>query len=196
MNASDDAHALQRIDSLLAAHPCSDGKERRDVAFIRDFCACQPLALRRECAPGHITGSALVLHVPSRRLLLTHHRKLNRWLQFGGHGEGESDPADTALREAAEESGLPDLQLVSRSPFDVDVHTIPARGDAPEHLHLDLRYLALTQRPDAAVVSKESHAIRWFSFAECAALPLNDEMQRMLAKAQSWLTAVVRKEAA
>lgn len=196
MNASDDASALRRIDALLAAHPCSDDKERRDVALIRDFCARQPLALRRECTPGHITGSALVLHTPSRRLLLTHHRKLNRWLQFGGHGEGESDPADTALREAAEESGLPDLQLVSRSPFDVDVHTIPARGDTPEHLHLDLRYLALTQRPDDAVVSAESHAIRWFSFTECAALPLSDEMQRMLAKAQAWLNALIAKNEA
>lgn len=189
MHASKDAAALLHLDELLAAHPCADHKERRDVNFIREFCARQPRALRRDCTPGHVTGSALVLHIPSRRVLLTHHRKLNLWLQFGGHTENEDDPADTALREATEESGLPDLLLVSRRPFDVDVHTIPARADAPEHLHLDLRYLALTQLPDAATASDESHAIRWFTFAECDAMPLSDELRRMLAKASTWRAA-------
>lgn len=183
MSTASDAHnPLARIDAILATHACADEKERRDVAFIRDFCARHPDALSRSCSAGHITGSALVMHAPTAKLLLTHHRKLNRWLQFGGHGEGETDPAAIALREAIEESGLPDLRLVSPLPFDVDVHPIPARGAEPEHFHLDLRYLAYTERPDEIAASAESHEIRWFSFDECAALALSAEMRRMLLK--------------
>ncbi|MCX6016948.1 MAG: NUDIX hydrolase [Chloroflexi bacterium] len=179
--------ALARISATLAAHPCADDGETRDVAFIRDFCTRQPFALNKGCEEGHITGSALVLHPPSRRVLLTHHRKLHIWLQFGGHGEGETDPAEIALREAIEESGLPDLALVSQTPLDVNVHTYPTRGDIPEHLHLDLRYLAITNLPDLALTSEESHDIRWFTFDELATMPLNSEMQRLLAKAAAWL---------
>lgn len=185
--AHQDPHA--RLDALLAAHAGADEKETGDAAFIRDFLRRHPDAMSRRCAPGHITGSALVLHAASFKVLLTLHRKLNRWLQFGGHMETEThderDPADTALREASEESGLPDLRLVARAPIDVDVHTIPARGAEPEHLHLDLRYLALTERPECAHASHESHEIRWFTIEECESLALSEEMRRLLKKATS-----------
>lgn len=177
--------AIERIITLLQAHAPADDKEARDVAFIIEMCRKHPNILNMNCEPGHLTGSALVVHPGSGRVLLNHHRKLDKWLQFGGHFDYETDPADVALREAREESGISDLRFAQlpATPFDIDAHIIPARGDRPEHWHLDLRYLVYTDTPDQAALSAESHEIRWFTIAETEHLPLSGEMRRMIGKA-------------
>jgi 8-oxo-dGTP pyrophosphatase MutT (NUDIX family) len=123
-------------------------------------------------------------------VLLNHHKTLNRWLQFGGHFDLETEPWRVALREAHEESGLRQLTFlpVTRdpAPFDLDVHTIPARDNKPEHLHLDLRYLLTTDAPGDARASEESNDIRWLTFGEADALADgNSELLRMLRKARA-----------
>jgi 8-oxo-dGTP pyrophosphatase MutT (NUDIX family) len=150
----------------LAAHEAADEKERRDVAFIRDFLLRHPddahLRAQRE---GHLTGSGFVVDAARERVLLLHHGRLGRWLQPGGHGEGEIDPREIALREIEEETGLSQADLV---PFpderilDVDVHLIPARPGEPEHPHLDLRYGFLARVGAAPRLSEESRALQWF----------------------------------
>jgi 8-oxo-dGTP pyrophosphatase MutT (NUDIX family) len=155
------------LDALLERHRSSDEKEARDVAFIRAFLAAHPedAHLRRQQA-GHLTGSGFVLDASRERVLLLHHGKLGRWLQPGGHGEGEIDPRLIALREIEEETGLVDL-----SPFpderllDVDVHTIPARPGEPAHPHLDLRY-GFVLRAGEPRISSESRELRWFPLDE------------------------------
>lgn len=117
--------------------------------FILDFCAEHPDALYRTCLEGHLTGSALVVDPATRRILLIHHAKLGRWLQPGGHADGEGDLGRVALREAREETGLTSLELV-RPAIDLDVHRIPARGAEPSHVHLDVRYLVLGSEADGA----------------------------------------------
>ena len=97
--------------------------------------------LLRSCGPGHLTGSAWIVDVTRTRTLLTHHRKLDKWLQLGGHADGESDLLAAALREAREESGLTRLRAVSPEIFDVDRHWIPPRKTDPGHYHYDLRFL-------------------------------------------------------
>ena len=98
----------------------------------------------------------------SGRVLLHHHRRLGRWLQLGGHDEGEHDPLATALREAREESGLLDLRPLSTAILDIDVHDIPARRSEPAHLHHDVRYALQTSTPDAiAQQEAESLDLAW-----------------------------------
>ena len=89
---------------------------------------------------GHITGSAWVVDIAGNRVLLADHAKLGRWLQPGGHSDGDPDTLAVALREAREESGL-DVRALDDAIFDIDVHRIPARGDEPAHLHFDVRFL-------------------------------------------------------
>src|SRR4051794_7157923 len=99
--------ALQAIDDQLAAHLCTDEKEARDVAFVRRFLREHPRDAHLRSQPlGHLTGSGFVLDATRSRVLLLHHGKLRRWLQPGGHGEGELDPRLIALREIEEETGL------------------------------------------------------------------------------------------
>ena len=142
------------------------------------------LAYRRERLDGHFTGSAWVVSTDGARVLLTHHRKLDRWLQPGGHADGDTDLARVALREAEEETGLRDL-VVEGGVFDLDRHAIPARGADPQHWHYDVRFVVRATGSEDFVVSEESHALAWRPVADVAEDPHADEsVRRMAAK---WL---------
>ena len=94
---------------------------------------------RYHYTPGHITGSAFVVHPSAPSVALVHHDKLDMWVQPGGHIEPDDTSVEAgARREVAEEIGLDRLEPIG--PVDIDIHTFPARGDQPTHLHYDVRY--------------------------------------------------------
>jgi 8-oxo-dGTP pyrophosphatase MutT (NUDIX family) len=128
---------------------------------------------RAHFEPGHFTASLFIVDPHSGRLLLHHHRRLDRWLQMGGHVEGDEHPHAAALREGREESGLGDLELFGGI-FDVDVHAIPAAKDEPDHHHFDIRYLARTLMPDHVAIDRnESNDIAWVPLR--SAIPMMNE---------------------
>lgn len=143
----------------------------------------------REHASGHFTGSAWLVSRDGGRVLLTHHRKLQRWLQLGGHADGDSDLAAVALREAEEESGLQGL-TVEPGIFDVDRHWIPEHKNEPGHWHYDVRYVVSTGGSEQFVVSDESLELAWISIRELAeAQDADESLQRMAFK---WLARAQR----
>jgi 8-oxo-dGTP pyrophosphatase MutT (NUDIX family) len=142
------------------------------------------VAYRRERLAGHFTGSAWVVSADGRRTLLLHHRKLERWLQPGGHADGDTDLARVALREAAEETGLRDL-VVEPAVFDLDRHAIPARGAEPEHWHYDVRFVVRATGSEDFVVNEESNALAWRDVDDVAVDPHADESVRRMAR--KWL---------
>ncbi|NII10352.1 NUDIX hydrolase [Oleiagrimonas sp. C23AA] len=141
-------------------------------------------ALTRQRLDGHFTASAWLVSADGERTLLTHHRKLDRWLQPGGHADGDADLARVALREAEEETGVGEL-AVEGGIFDLDRHQIPARGKEPAHWHYDVRYVVRAGTDERFVVSEESHALAWREIAEVAADPAIDPSLRRMA--QRWL---------
>ncbi|HYY30910.1 MAG TPA: NUDIX hydrolase [Chthoniobacterales bacterium] len=142
---------------------------------------------RRDAFPAHFTGSALVVSADGARCLLHHHRKLDRWLQFGGHCDGEEDVLAVAQREAFEESGIEGLIVASGRPFDLDVHDIPAIGDEPPHYHYDIRYVLIAPEDAEFRTSSESNELRWFSTDEAQRLELDAGLRRMVDKWKSLL---------
>lgn len=172
----------------LARHVPADAEEGAHLRTILDFVARHPDPFDRRIAEGHLTGSAVVASSRGDRVLLVHHRKLQRWLQPGGHADpGETAGEPVALREAWEETGMRSLSLHPGAPrpLDVDVHAIPAFGAEPAHAHLDLRYLVLAPAADAVTVSAaESNDARWFEWGELATLDLDRGLLRALAKAR------------
>ena len=194
------ADPLARIQSMLDAHQPADAKEADDIALIKRMIAEHPHIISPSCEVGHITASALIVDLNSQRVLLHYHKRLGRWLQVGGHADYETDVAQVALREAREETGLPDLAFhpvgEPVAPIDYDVHTIPQHGDMPQHLHLDFRYLLSTRCPDAlAPAAGESSRFRWMHIDDAFRMPnaLDDSLKRLLKKGQaifcSWNTA-------
>lgn len=155
---------LHELDAYVGV----DDTEEAHRRVIRDQVAATPAWWHRDTMPGHVTASAFVVTPDFRWLLLHHHRKLDRWLQFGGHDEGEQHPAKAVLRELREESGLRQFDFFG-SPvfFDLDVHDIPARGDTPEHQHLDVRYLFIAPKDqELQPAAGESELLRWTPIAE------------------------------
>ena len=158
------------LASALRRHAPADADEERSRDAILHLVESEPACFsRRTFAPGHVTGSAFVVCPATGLVLLHHHRRLDAWLQLGGHDEDERDPRATALREAAEESGLPDLALLSDEILDLDVHPIPAGKGEPPHLHHDVRYALATRAPEAIRrEAAESIDLRWFTLADAA----------------------------
>lgn len=134
---------------------------------------------------AHFTGSALVLSADGQRTLLLHHAKLDRWLQPGGHADGDTDLAAVALREAQEETGLQDLRLVDGEILDLDRHRIPARGDEPEHWRYDVRFAVQATGDESPRGNHESRGLRWVAVAALADdTTLEPSLRRL---AQRWL---------
>lgn len=173
-----------------------DLSERPDeIAFrsrmlsLLDSC---PDCFQRFAFPAHFTGSVMVVSADGAQTLLHHHRKLDKWLPFGGHCDGEEDVLSVARREALEECGIEGLILASPRPFDLDIHVIPARSNEPEHEHFDIRWMMIAPEDAAFKISEESLALRWFSPAEMEALPLTAGNRRLLAK---WRRILARRAA-
>jgi 8-oxo-dGTP pyrophosphatase MutT (NUDIX family) len=121
-----------------------------------------------------------VVHPPSERVLLRWHAKQQRWLQVGGHGDpGERDPWLIALREAQEETALPDLRPLEPGLAQVAVVDVNATPKEPAHQHADLRYLLVTDDPDAVPVEVEGVALRWMTLDEALAVA-DDGLERLL----------------
>jgi 8-oxo-dGTP pyrophosphatase MutT (NUDIX family) len=168
-----------RARALLEDYRPSDARQiearGRMLAWIDRYPLDAHLRTRLE---GHLTASALVLNHERTHALLTHHKKLGRWLQLGGHCDGDANLVRVALREAIEESGIDGLTIDPRV-LDLDIHPIPARAHEPEHLHLDVRFLVHAPLGAREVISDESHALAWIAPAELDGLNTDDSVKRL-----------------
>lgn len=168
------------LDRYLDCGPSSG--DRRAAEQVRAFVLRQPRCFDRTTAEGHITGSAWLLDEPRERCLLTHHRKLGRWLQLGGHCDGDPDVLRVARREAVEESGIEGIRPLSREIFDVDVHRIPACGSEAAHLHFDVRFAFVAPAGARFRVSDESHDLAWVRRDEVTRYEVDASVARMATK--------------
>ncbi len=169
---------------LLKKHRTHSDEEKVFVPRFLDLLD-HPNAFLRSHLPGHITGSAWIVDQSKKFVLLTHHAKLNRWLQPGGHADGDEHVLNVARREAYEETGLSELNLIQDNIFDIDIHTIPERKDFPEHLHYDIRFIFQASKYEPLLLTDESHALAWVDLKDLPKLTQNNlSMLRMAEKAK------------
>jgi 8-oxo-dGTP pyrophosphatase MutT (NUDIX family) len=179
--ASDPRDTLARLlDDFLPEDP----HEREMCALLRAFVRANPLCFERSLTAGHVTGSAWVIDPGGTLVLLTHHRKLNKWLQPGGHADGDPDVLAVALREVREESGLEDLRPLGKGIFDVDVHRIPARGSEAAHLHYDVRFLVEADPLETLRPSDESNEMSWLPLDRVQEWTAEESVLRMVRKSR------------
>lgn len=168
--------------SLLQRHTPADATEQAMTQATIEFVRTYPNCFDRSLLIGHVTGSAWIVSPDRQQVLLIHHRKLDRWLQPGGHADGDPDVAAVALREAQEETGLTSLRIIDDGIFDVDVHEIPSRKDVPAHLHYDVRFLLEADPLEAFGDSDEIKNIRWFSIEMAKTITDSESILRMVRK--------------
>jgi 8-oxo-dGTP pyrophosphatase MutT (NUDIX family) len=191
---ADAAAALSRRALLadLEAYVPANEREASMLSQLRAFVAEHDDCFERTLAIGHVTGSAWVVDRAGEAALLTHHRKLGKWLQLGGHADGDPDIRGVALREALEESGLARVTLARDAIYDVDVHEIPARGAEAAHFHYDVRFAFYADRGDVPIASEESHAVAWVPLAEIERFTIDDSVRRLVAKTPALISASAR----
>ncbi len=148
--------------------------------FVDRFLALleHPRCFHRDHLPGHITGSAWIVSGDRTKVLLVHHAKLSKWLQPGGHADGEENVWAVAQREAWEETGA-QVKPVSSSIFDIDIHEIPARGDFPKHDHYDIRFLFEVEEATPLQINHESTDLKWVPLSELADYNSSPSVLRM-----------------
>jgi 8-oxo-dGTP pyrophosphatase MutT (NUDIX family) len=162
-----------------------DARRSEDLATVLDL-ATSPAAWDRS-QPLHLTGSALIVHPSTKRVLLRWHHRQQGWLQVGGHADpGETDPLAVALREGEEETGLTDLrpwpsESDGRVRFhDVVVVDVPASDREPAHRHADVRFLLATDRPDEARAENELAPVRWVNVDEALTMIGEDNVRDLV----------------
>jgi ADP-ribose pyrophosphatase YjhB (NUDIX family) len=151
------------------------------LEFINNY----PNCFERSLEIGHITASAWILNKDRSKALLMHHAKLNKWLQLGGHCDGNSDALSASLKEAQEESGIQNIIPIQQHIFDIDIHKIPENKKEKEHYHYDVRFLLAVTTDEPLVQNSESKALAWISKNQCE-LPTNE--QSVVRMFQKWTT--------
>ena len=175
---------MQSLAKLLLKYSKTYPKERAPIEML-EFLKVEN-CFSNNNSKGHFTGSAWLVNPSRDKILMNHHKKLNKWIQFGGHSDGKKNLLDTALREMKEETSINNFRLVTSDIFDVDIHSIPGSINMPAHRHYDVRFL-IEADPDKNKISlsKESIDILWVPIGEVCNYNSEDSIQRMVNKTKT-----------
>lgn len=170
-------HRYNPTDSLEKEY------KNRIIEFVNQHEDC----FERTLQEGHVVASAWLVDKDKMKALLMHHKKLDLWVQLGGHCDGNPDTLAVATKEAQEESGMINIIPVHDQIFDVDIHLIPATPTEKAHYHYDIRYLLQVVDDEPLVQNRESKELRWIN-KERSSLPTNEQsVVRMFDK---WVAGV------
>jgi 8-oxo-dGTP pyrophosphatase MutT (NUDIX family) len=180
------------MQETLETYRPRDDDERADVERLS--MALRTTDVCSRSTPLHVTGSALVVHPPTQRVLLRWHPRMEMWMQVGGHFDaGETDPRRVALREAHEETGLSDLHALTGGdgdePVQIVIVPVPASHDEPAHEHADFRYIFVTDLPDAIVEESADAKLRWTLLAEAIDTAAQPNLREFLTRVAEAITA-------
>jgi 8-oxo-dGTP pyrophosphatase MutT (NUDIX family) len=175
-------HRIALINLLENYKACDALEHKTQLKFLAFVRANEDCFLRSNLS-GHVTASCWLLSPDHSQVLLTHHKKIGRWLQLGGHSDGDPEVLRVALKEAEEESGISHIKALSPDIFDLDIHLIAEHKGTPAHYHYDIRFALEASSLDFCV-SDESHALAWqYTNNLLSGSITNDSLARM---AQKW----------
>ena len=169
---------MEKILELLESYKCIIESEKlikkRFIEFVQNNEDC----FDRNLEVGHITASAFIFDPNNDKTLLLHHKKLNKWLQPGGHCDGDKDTLSVAIKEVFEETGLVIINQ-AQPIFDLDIHMIPENKGIPEHEHFDVRYLLLADSKIPLIQNHETNQLKWVHLLEMENFTTEESLRRM-----------------
>jgi 8-oxo-dGTP pyrophosphatase MutT (NUDIX family) len=158
--------AVAHYNSLIKLLSDYNSVYQEEIIYRRQMLGLLELekdhAFERSCSLGHFTASCWLVDSKQDHYLLLHHKKLNRWLQPGGHCDGDADVLQVAIKEAQEETGIKNITPISTDVFDLDIHYIPSRGEENTHLHFDVRFLLMAETSEISF-NHEANDMKWFA---------------------------------
>ncbi|HEX8968064.1 MAG TPA: NUDIX domain-containing protein [Chloroflexota bacterium] len=186
------AERQRRLLDILNGYAAASADEARDVARLRQLVRDRDPWTRASAL--HVTGSAVVVHVPSRRVLLRWHERMQAWLQVGGHADPhETDPYRIAHREAGEETGLGDLMPWPDAErprvVQITIVPVPPGNGEPAHEHGDIRYALATSQPEAIVAENSRAQLAWLTIDQALARVGEDNLRVCLERVGALLEA-------
>ena len=154
----------------------------------RRFIMAHENCFERTQMHGHVTGSSWVVNPARSHALMLHHRKLDLWLQPGGHADGDADLHNVVIKETSEESGInvENITLLSHDVFDIDIHTIYANQYDPRHDHYDIRFLLEIDDSLPVPGNNESHQIAWIPLEHIPSFNNFRSLYRMIRKTRMY----------
>ena len=173
--SSDPARSRQRLEEARLTEADQLDARAAVLTLLDEHAA---LLADRHTTPGHLTGSAVVVDAEGERVMVLLHTKLQRWLQPGGHADGDHELAGVALREATEETGIEGLEVLVPA-VDLDIHEVDHGDPLGRHLHLDLRFVVRAPLGAVPVGNHESQGLRWVTPEELARLTDEPGLRRL-----------------
>ena len=149
--------------ALLQAYVPQTTEEQQIKNHIMTFIQRNEYCFERSLAIGHVTASAWLLSQDGSQALMMHHKKLDKWVQLGGHCDGNPDVLAVAVKEAQEESGITAIAPVSQAIFDLAIFLVPENAHAPAHAHYDICFLLQVTGDEEVAKNSESKELRWIS---------------------------------
>jgi 8-oxo-dGTP pyrophosphatase MutT (NUDIX family) len=173
----------QSLVAALRSYKTIYNEEREFIPRFLELLQ-HPDAYQRTHLPGHITGSSWIVNNDGSKVVLVKHAALHKWLQPGGHADGDENVLRVAIREANEETGLTNLTPVAAGLFDIDIHSIPARKDLsfPQHDHYDVRFLFQANENDPLKISDESTDLKWIELGDLEKFNAETSILRLRSK--------------
>ena len=171
---------IEFIEKIRAFAPYSESESSTKERFL-DFAINNSDAFHRSNLKGHFTASAFVVDRENAKILLIHHKKLDKWLQPGGHCDGDENTLMVAIKEVQEETGVeitPDNQPI----IDLDIHVIPERKGIPEHEHFDVRYIFESDSTSPLIQNHETVDLKWIDYDEVKKYTTEESVLRILQK--------------
>lgn len=165
-----------QIEQYQAYNQREEGMRLRFLELLND----DDCFLRSRLA-GHLTASAWVVNHDESNVLLMHHKKLDKWLQPGGHCDGVENVLRVAQKEVEEETGLT-IEVSDQKIYDLDIHHIPEKEGIPAHEHFDIRYKFVAPKGAVIIKNEESNALEWVKLSDLGRFTSEASILRMLEK--------------
>lgn len=181
---------LLKMEILKQFTPLSEEEKQYKNKMLQLYESKGEKAFSRNNLEAHFTASAWIINSITQEILLLHHKKLNKWLQPGGHADGEKDLEKVARKEVYEETGLKNLQLISKKVYDIDIHLIPENKGIPEHYHYDVRFAYFCERKEETKINSESNDFQWIKIKQVASLTQEPSILRMVEKSKTILNGI------